>query len=258
MTGFFIKKAFFDGWDNLISLVVLNLGYLIVLGVLYATLEVLPLSIVGGVGLAVVALALHAIYTGMVSVHVKAFAYYIRPNFSEFRAGFFQIWRHAVLQFVVNLVLVTLALFIIPFYLSYGSLVTFVIAILMFWVAMAFAMAMMYFYPLAVHMPEDRPLKTLKKAFIIVADNLGFSLFFGLYHGVNLVFTLFFATIIPGVSGILLSRQVAMKLLMFKYDYIEKHPDTLKKNIPWEELLFDEREKVGQRTIKGMIFPWKE
>ena len=39
MTGFFIKKAFFDGWDNLISLVVLNLGYLVVLLTLYGSLE---------------------------------------------------------------------------------------------------------------------------------------------------------------------------------------------------------------------------
>ena len=27
MKGFFIKKAFFDGWDNLIAMVVLNLIY---------------------------------------------------------------------------------------------------------------------------------------------------------------------------------------------------------------------------------------
>ncbi len=45
---------------------------------------------------------------------------------------------------------------------------------------------------------------------------------------------------------------------MFKYDYIEAHPDTDRKHLPWEELLFEEREKVGTRTLKGMIFPWKE
>ncbi|HLW21808.1 MAG TPA: hypothetical protein VKZ39_01315 [Sphaerochaetaceae bacterium] len=258
MTGFFIKKAFFDGWDNLISLVTLNLGYLVVLGGVYGALELLPVSFAGGVALAVVSLALHAFYTGMVSVHVKEFAYYSRPGFSEFKAGFMKIWRHALLQLLVNLVLATLTLFIIPFYLSYGSIVTFFIAILMFWVALALAMAMMYFYPLATHMPKDRPLKTLKKSLIIVADNIGFSLFFGFYHLVNLLLTLFFATIIPGASGIMLSRQVAMKLLMFKYDYIEEHPETLKKDIPWEELLFDERENIGHRTLKGMIFPWKE
>ena len=31
MIGFFIKKAFFDGWDNLIGMVVLNLGFLLIL-----------------------------------------------------------------------------------------------------------------------------------------------------------------------------------------------------------------------------------
>ena len=72
------------------------------------------------------------------------------------------------------------------------------------------------------------------------------------------MFTIVFATIIPGVSGISLSQQVAMKLLMFKYDFLEEHPNTPKKQLPWEELLFDERERVGKRTFKGMIFPWKE
>ena len=31
MIGFLIKKTFFDAWDNLIGLVVSNLGYIVVL-----------------------------------------------------------------------------------------------------------------------------------------------------------------------------------------------------------------------------------
>ena len=32
MIGFFIKKAFFDGWDNLIGLVLFNLIYIVIMG----------------------------------------------------------------------------------------------------------------------------------------------------------------------------------------------------------------------------------
>jgi hypothetical protein len=258
MTGFFIKKAFFDSWDNLISLVVLNLGYLVVLLALYGALELLAIFPFGGLAVAIVALALHSFYNGAVAVHTREYAWYIRPGFSEFKGAFAKIWRHAILHFIINLLLVTVMMFVIPFYLSYDSIVAFVVAVIVFWVALAFLLAMMYFYPLAVQMPDDKPLKTLKKSLVIVADNLGFSLFFGIYHIFNLVLTVLFATIIPGVAGIQLSRQVAVKLLMFKYDYIEAHPDTDRKHLPWEELLFEEREKVGTRTLKGMIFPWKE
>lgn len=258
MTGFFIKKAFFDGWDNLISLVVLNLGHLLVLLALYGALELFTISIYGGIAVALVALLLHSFYSGAVSSQVKEYVWYSRPGFSEFKGAFMRIWRHALLHFVINVLLATIFLFIIPFYLSYQSMFAFVIAVLVFWVALALLLAMMYFYALSIQMPDDKPLKTLKKSLVIVADNLGFSLFFGIYHIINLVLSILFATIIPGMAGINLSRQVAAKLLLFKYDYLEANPEANRKHIPWEELLFDEREKVGKRTFKGMIFPWKE
>jgi hypothetical protein len=43
-----------------------------------------------------------------------------------------------------------------------------------------------------------------------------------------------------------------------KYDYLEENPRADRKHIPWETLLREERERVGKRTLKGMIFPWKE
>lgn len=258
MIGFFIKKSFFDGWDNLISLVVLNLGYLLVLLAIYGGLELMAVSTPGGIAVLVVASALHSLYTGAVSYQTKGFAWYTRPGFAAFKESFALIWRHAVLHFIVNTLLLTVIFFVIPFYLSYDSMFAFFVAVLVFWVAFSCALALMYFYPLAVQMPDDKPTKTLKKAFIIVGDNLGFSLFFALYHVVSLVISVLLATIIPGVSGIQLSRQVAVKLLMYKYDYIDEHADADKKHLPWEELLFDEQEKVGKRTFRGMIFPWKE
>ena len=35
MIGFFIKKAFFDGWDNLIGMVLFNLGYIVAIFALF-------------------------------------------------------------------------------------------------------------------------------------------------------------------------------------------------------------------------------
>jgi hypothetical protein len=44
---------------------------------------------------------------------------------------------------------------------------------------------------------------------------------------------------------------------MYKYDYLEKNPGD-RRRIPWDALLVEDRERVGKRTLKGMIFPWKE
>lgn len=258
MTGFFLKKAFFDSWDNLIALVFLNLGYLLVLLTLYSALELLTVSAFAGVAVMVVALALHSAFGGAVSVQTKEYADYNRPPFSHFLGAFKLMWRHSLVHFIITLLLVVMVLFVIPFYLAYASLVGFIIAVFVLWVVLATSMALMYYYPLAIHMPHDRPLKTLKKSYLILADNLGFSLLFGFHHLVNLALTILFATIMPGMAGIHLSRQVAVKLLMMKYDYLEEHPDVSRREIPWEELLFEERERVGKRTLRGMIFPWKE
>jgi hypothetical protein len=43
---------------------------------------------------------------------------------------------------------------------------------------------------------------------------------------------------------------------MVKYDYLEEHGQA--KSIPWEELLEDEEDKMGRRSLRGMIFPWKD
>ena len=74
----------------------------------------------------------------------------------------------------------------------------------------------------------------------------------------DLVLSLLTATMIPGVAGISLSRMDTTKLLMLKYDFLEANPDSTKKDINWEDLLYEERQLVGPRTLKGMIFPWKD
>jgi len=53
-------------------------------------------------------------------------------------------------------------------------------------------------------------------------------------------------------------HQAALKLRLKKYDYLEENPEANRKQIPWDALLIDERNKVGPRTFKGMIFPWKD
>ena len=100
--------------------------------------------------------------------------------------------------------------------------------------------------------------KNIKKIFLIFFDNTFFSL--GVFIGsvVILAASSFTAFMLPGVGTIVLWVNAALKLRLYKYDYLEAHPEANRKKIPWDALLIDEKERVGKRTLRGMIFPWKE
>lgn len=258
MIGFFIKKAFFDGWDNLIGMVIHNLGFLLVL-----------LSLMGSMGLAEVngvlsmlglllSSGLFSFFFAGSASSTYSYSRYERGGFDGFKRGIRESWRHALLFWALLVLDISLIFLVIPFYLSYGNAVGTVLSVLLFWVFAGLSLALMYFFPLFYQMRGDRPLKTLKKSFIIVFDNLWFSLFQALYQIVTLVISLFLAGLAPGVTGMLLISSDATKLLMYKYDYLEENPDADKKHIPWDELLYEEQESVGHRSLRNMIFPWKD
>ncbi|NLK14525.1 MAG: hypothetical protein GX313_07250 [Spirochaetales bacterium] len=257
MIGFFIKKAFFDGWDNLISMVVHNLGYLVLLFAFFGVLSLVPsnlpffLVIILGTGLL-------SFYTAGASSASWAYAHYQRPGWSDFKRGIRISWRHALLFWILFLLIMTLVFLVIPFYLSFGNTVGTILSVILFWTTLFLIFAQMYFFPLFFAMQGDRPMKTLKKSFLLVLDNPFFTLFLAVYQVINTLLSLLLAFLAPGFTGISLACSVATKLLLFKYDYLEENPEANRKAIPWDDLLYEEREAVGPRSLKGMIFPWKD
>jgi uncharacterized membrane protein YesL len=117
-------------------------------------------------------------------------------------------------------------------------------------------LALQFFFPVQSRLDKKFG-KILKKMFLLFLDNPLFSV--GLLVGAvaTLALSAFTALLLPGIASILLWWNVALKLRIYKYDYLEKHPDA-RRNIPWDALLVEDRERVGKRTLKGMIFPWKE
>jgi hypothetical protein len=100
--------------------------------------------------------------------------------------------------------------------------------------------------------------KNIKKSFLIFLDNPGFSLFLFLYNLVGLALSFFLVGLLPGFAGVALAMDGALRLRLYKYDWLETHPEANRKELPWEELIAEDRELVGKRTLKGMFFPWKE
>jgi hypothetical protein len=258
MTGFFIKKAFFDGWDNLISIVVLNLGYLLIMFLGVGSLSLLAdtalLSVLG----LLIATGLFAFYSAATTSMTWSYTHYERPGWDGFVQGIRISWRHSLLYWVLVMLDVSLLVFIIPFYLAVAKIATLLLSVVLFWVFIALSLSLLYYYPLFFAMQGDRPTKTLKKSFIIVADNLFFTLFLALHQAVTFVISILLAGLAPGIGGLQIGQSVAVKLLMLKYDWFEENPEANRKEIPWDELLWEERESVGHRSLKNMIFPWKD
>jgi len=127
--------------------------------------------------------------------------------------------------------------------------------------------------------------KAVRKCFMMLFDNTSFmvALFITLNVSAPYVIGLFlllflgFPTrllafgspllLLPGPASSVLLLTVAFKLRLYKYDFLEKQQQSKteqegrklrRARIPWDALLAEDRELVGVRTIRGMIFPWKE
>ncbi len=258
MIGFFIKKAFFDGWDNLIGIVLFNIGYIAMLFIAFwVSMTLGQMNWMLGYLAVILFCFLYAVLMGGTAAVAHNYSDYKRESWSEFKRGIKRNIRHSALYFVLILLFIANFFLIIPFYASFGNIVGYLLAVVMLWVEIILALMLPYYFPLMNLLPGDNARKTLKKCLLIVGGNMGFTLFFLVYRIICLAISVFTLGIVPGFVGMQLASQDAMKLLMFKYDYLDENPDADIKHIPWDDLLYDEREKVGPRSLKSMIFPWK-
>lgn len=261
MIGFFIKKNFFDGWDNLLSLVFPNL-------LIFAL-------VVGGYFVADVALNLSLLLSMLVlgifwcgtSIAIFAFgscaaeiANFKSVTFKDWLRNFPSVWKDGLIFGLITGVLTTLGAITIPFYLQMEGMVGLFLAALVFWFLLVCVLAFQWVLPIQSIMNNDLK-KSIKKSFIIFFDNPGFSLFMFLYTIFLVVLSIAFFMIAPSFCGIVLAHTNGLRLRLYKYDWLETHPDASlaeKKHIPWKELVAEDRDNVGPRTLKNFIFPWKE
>jgi len=133
-------------------------------------------------------------------------------------------------------------------------------AVTIFWVTVFWLLSSQYYFP-SVFQLGGGAIKNLKKSFIIFLDNTGFTFFLGIHTLVLIVVSFPAAFLIPGISVILLSHQTALKLRMYKYDYLEKHPGAKGKGYPLGKVLLmgETGASLGsQGSLKGTISPGRE
>lgn len=256
MIGFLIKKSFWDFWDRMGVMIMINAGFTaLTVGssfLIFLTLTILPLTL----AVTWFSLVLVSVYMGMVSgmvedlIHNRSFFW--KTFGKSLKKNFLKSFIYGSLVFLAYMIFTVVFRFYGQIEESFVSLIAF---FMMCWFVLFLMMAQVWFYPLMQRM-DDPLLKHLKKTLLLALDN-GWQSFFILIWSLFLL-ALSAATVllIPGISSLLILWHNALKLVMHKYEYLEKFPEQRKK-IPWKVILQAEREHLGKRGLSDFIRPGK-
>ena len=261
MKGFLVRKALYSGWDNMFPIIIVNVATLTVLfgGFFLATLvsAILPLAIV----VFAVACLVGGILLSACSIVMAGVADYKPFTFRGYVSAIKSVWLHGLLFSAIVITGIVVAHVAITYYLSLGNPLAFACAILLFWVVILSVLSLQWFLPIRSQL-ESGFVKCLKKSFLIFFDNPGLSIFMFFYSSALFALSVLLVGFAPGFAGVILAQNEAFRLLMYKYDWLEKHPEldfrAARKAIPWDELIAEDYETIGYRSLKSFIFPWMD
>lgn len=255
MFGFLIKKSFWDLWDNMGRILFVNLIFIALFLGFYGTTYIAQFSLVAATFCLAVLYAALLIYLGAAAAYVKGISNFRPPEVKSFFSNIKTSWKNSLLGGLVFTAVMALTLLGMRFYSALGGIMGLVGAIFLFWVFVTVNLAAIYYLPV-VNRLESTFFKMIKKCFLIFLDNpfVTIGVFLGLLF--NMVLSVLTVFLIPGPAGALLWLDNNLRLLIYKYDYLEENPDAGKK-IPWRALFLDDNEKIGPRTFRNTIFPWK-
>jgi hypothetical protein len=260
MLVFFIKKWFFDLWDHLFATLLINLAFL----VLFSGWMLFPgLAAKGGVLISSLAsffmLLLLCITAGLISRYCWDFTRGRNFDITNLLDYLGSSWKPSTVFSCCVFSLGFLIQFGLPFYLALHPVLGFAVMILAFWAVILGILAGMWWWPLHTQF-EDRIGECAKKSIFLLFDNIAFSLFMMLGALIIIILSILTMSTFPGITGFLLWFQTGVKLRIYKYQYLKtqnkSHSHAV--DIPWNGLFVQEKELLGPRSLKGMIFPWKK
>lgn len=261
MTGFFIKKNFFDGWDNFISLALVNMVFMLLVFLFFTLIHVVAAVPIVPVVLFVFFLAVMGTLLQAVSNLTARIAQYRSFSIKDIAQEVQESWRHGGLFALIQGLCWFAVSIAVPYYFSFKNLFGLFLGVCVLWIFFVVQFSFLWFFPLRSQLERNFG-KCIKKCFILFFDNTAFTIFMFIYSIILIAVTPILAFLAPGFSGLLLAWNNAFRLRMYKYDWCEQHPEIpiriARKQIPWDELLTDDRDTVGNRTIRNLIFPWKD
>lgn len=273
MFSFIVKKTFYDVWDNLLTVVVVNLltlllGLSIYIGCskLITNLKTVGNTSLGGLALFALFLFIAFLFLSIVNFSFGELASEI-TNYNGIKLKAFfttipSVFKDALLFSLLCTALTVVSIFCFDFYfLKMQSIFGFLVGSLLIWIDIFVIFSFQWFIPIRSLMKNNFK-KCLKKSFLIFFDNTAFSFGIGLHNLIMGIVSVFLLGTLPSFAGLMIFKTNALKLRLYKYDYLEEHPELTtraeRRAIPWEELIYDDKEIVGSRTLKNLIFPWKD
>ena len=274
MLGFFFKKNFYDGWDNVLFIfvpnLILDLFFLIGGGLFYLGTKVNGTAgiIIWGCTVLLVITAGSILSLAWAESAAKIADYEsaeIKPFFTSLKTCIKDGILYGIVLFAV--LLVSAAGIIFYFRPVSGATLPFIglmAGSVFFWIMLTIISAL-FWYPSLRAIMHNPFKKSIKKCFIILFDNIGSCVVLGIYNFFLLIISIIMVGLAPGLGGIGLSRVNFLRILLKKYDYLEiaekeaagKKP-VFRNKIPWQELLKEDIEITGSRSIKSFFMPWKE
>lgn len=265
MLSFFFRKNLYDGWDNLMLLAVPNLilsaltfggGALMFAGRDYLALWILTASVL------VCAASVAALAWAEVSVKLAdGMPASLKDFFTAVPSCLADGLKYAGTLLAASAVTGIGGAY---YFRKNATIVGLMAGSAFCWVSLTVFSALLW-YPALRALMHNPFRKSVKKCFIIITDNPLKAVAAGLY---NLSLALASAAMLgsaPGLTGLTLSRVNFLRLLLKKYDYLEKldqanepQNSPARRKIPWNDLLKNEIEMTGVRSFKMFVFPWKE
>lgn len=277
MFKFFFKKNFCDVWDNMYHVFLVNLIYLAVMVGLYflgsLVFKIDSESSIGNLSIAfflyiIVASIILSIFVFAEGENAASVANFDTPRMSSFFKNIPSVLLDGLLFGLMVGFLINVSIISIPYYHSIwrpedgseGSFMGLLLMAVVFWFLIIFALALQWFIPIRFLMKNSFG-KCLKKSLIIFFDNPLFTIGVAFVNFLNLILTVVTFGLMPSWSGILITNTNALRLRLYKYDWLEVNPDLSPKemkDVPWDELLAKDKKILGPRKIKSFIMPWKE
>lgn len=268
MIGFFIKKNFCDGWDNILWIIVFNLisAALIVLGylglsVISSFADTISVFLIVGIPFLLVMLFLLNCLFSSISRECARIVNFASVEYKNVFSTLFDDWKDSAYLTLSTAIAVLIGVVVIPFYLNLDNIIGLLLSALIFWFLIIALLALQWYFPLKSQLKGGFK-KTLKKCFLILLDNTGFSIFMFFYNLFLVVLSPFLAFLMPSFTGLIMAQNNALRLRLYKYDWQEDHPGLTPKEakqlVPWDELLADDKETLGPRSFRSFIFPWKD
>ncbi|MBN2050896.1 MAG: hypothetical protein JW760_10660 [Spirochaetales bacterium] len=259
MYAFLFKKSFFDLWDNLWFIIFLNLALVLSLLIPLAVFALLPSGGSGALKILLLLISVVCFFSGLgASAELsRAMTDYKHPSFSSLPGALRSSFPSSLAFAAFWGVYLFILRYVFLFYQSVTSPWGAVGLMVLLWVTLFLLLISLFYFPVMARL-ERKTGKIIKKSLLLFLDNPGFS--FVLLSGVVILgaVSVLTAFLFPGPGGMLIWLSTGLKLRLYKYEYRDNPEYGKEEPIPWERLFQEEKELLGKRTFKGLVFPWKD